>query len=47
VRDTTQNLKEFELMIQKRIQEPLLELTAFLSALVKGGRVYWHTLFRE
>lgn len=47
VRDTTQNLKEFEYMIQERIQEPLLEITAFLSALAKGGRVFWQTLFRK
>lgn len=47
VRDTTRNLKEFEFMIQERIQEPLLEITALLSALVKGGRVFWHTLTRK
>ncbi len=44
VRDTTRNLKEFEFMVQERIQGPLLEITTLLSALVKGGRVFWHTL---
>ena len=47
VRDTTRNLKEFEYMIQERIQEPLLEITTLLSALIKGGRVFWQTLFRK
>ena len=47
VRDTTQNIKEFEYMIRERIQEPLLEITALLSALAKGGRVFWQTLFRN
>ena len=47
VRDTTRNLKDFEYMIQERIQEPLLEITTLLSALIKGGRVFWHTLFRK
>jgi len=47
VRDTTRNLKEFEFMIQERIQEPLLEITTLLSALIKGGRVFWNTLTRK
>jgi uncharacterized protein YoxC len=47
VRDTTRNLKEFEFMIQERIQEPLLEITTLLSALIKGGRVFWNTLIRK
>ena len=47
VRDTTRNLKEFEFMIQERIQDPLQEIAALLSALVKGGRVFWHTLTRK
>lgn len=41
VRDTTQNLREFEAMIQERIERPLLDITAMLSAIVKGGRVFW------
>jgi uncharacterized protein YoxC len=47
VRDTTRNLKEFEYMIQERIQEPLLEITTLLSALVKGGKIFWQTLTRK
>lgn len=47
VRDATRNLKEFEYMIQERIQEPLLEIATFLSALIKGGRVFWRTLSRK
>ncbi|MCF8129731.1 MAG: DUF948 domain-containing protein [Deltaproteobacteria bacterium] len=47
VRDTTRNLKEFEYMIQERIQEPLLEIANLLSALIKGGRVFWNVLSRK
>jgi len=47
VRDTTRNLKEFEYMIQERIQEPLLEIAKLLSALIKGGRVFWSILTRK
>ena len=47
VRDTTRNIKEFERMIQDRIQEPLLEITTLLSALIKGGRVFWNTFTRK
>jgi uncharacterized protein YoxC len=42
VRDTTRNIQEFEAMIQERIERPLLDVTAVLSALVKGGRVFWN-----
>jgi uncharacterized protein YoxC len=47
VRDTTRNIKEFETMIRERIQEPLLEITTLLSALIKGGRVFWSTFTRK
>ena len=47
VRDTTHNLKEFELMIQERIEQPLLDITAVLSALVKGGRVFWQHFIKK
>jgi len=42
VRDTAVNLKEFEEMIQERIEKPLLDVTSVLAALVKGGRVFWN-----
>lgn len=47
IRDTTRNLKEFEFMIQERIQEPLQEIATLLSALIKGGRVFWNILTRK
>jgi uncharacterized protein YoxC len=47
IRDTTRNIKEFETMIQERIQAPLLEITTLLSALIKGGRVFWNTFTRK
>ena len=42
VRDTTHNIREFEAMLQERIERPLLDITAVLSALVKGSRVFWN-----
>ncbi len=47
VRDTTQSIKEFEAMIQERIERPLLDVTAVLSALVKGGRVFWNNFVKR
>lgn len=47
VRDTTRNLREFEAMIQERIERPLLDITAILSALVKGGKVFWHNFTKR
>ena len=47
VRDTTRNLQEFEAMIQERIERPLLDITAVLSALVKGSRVFWQNFVRK
>ena len=47
VRDTTRNLKEFEHVIQERLQGPLLEIITLLSALIKGGKIFWRTLTRN
>ncbi|RMF69224.1 MAG: DUF948 domain-containing protein [Calditrichaeota bacterium] len=47
VRDTTRNLREFESMIQERIERPLLDVTAVLSALVRGSRVFWHNFKKD
>ncbi|MFQ5675308.1 MAG: DUF948 domain-containing protein [bacterium] len=47
VRDTAENLKEFEAMIQERIERPLMDVTAVLSALVKGGRVFWNNYLKR
>lgn len=46
MRDTTRNIKEFEAMVQERIERPLLDVTAVLSALVKGGKVFWNNFNR-
>lgn len=40
VRETARNIQRFEALLQERIERPLLDLTAILSALVKGGRVF-------
>jgi uncharacterized protein YoxC len=47
VRDTARNIKEFEELIQERIERPLLDITAILSAIVKGGRVFWTNVIRR
>ena len=41
VKVTARSIKEFEAMVQERIEKPLLEITSVLSALVVGGRVFW------
>lgn len=47
VRDTTRNLREFEALIQERIERPLLDITAVLSALIKGGKIFWHNFVKR
>ncbi len=47
VRDTTRNFQEFEALIQDRIERPLLDITAVLSALVKGGHVFWRSFSKR
>jgi uncharacterized protein YoxC len=44
VRDTARNIREFEALIQERIERPLLDITAVLSALLKGGKVFWNNV---
>ena len=41
VRDTARSLREFEATIHERIERPLLDLATILSAIVKGGAVFW------
>ena len=46
LKETTRNIREFEAMIQQRVEQPLLEVVSVLSALVKGGKVFWQHLFK-
>jgi len=47
LQETTRNIREFEAMLQKRVEQPLLEIVAVLSALVKGGKVFWQHFFNR
>ncbi len=47
VQETTRNIREFEAMIQKRVEQPLLEIVSILSAFIKGGKVFWRSLFNK
>ncbi len=47
MRDTAENLKEFEERIQDRIERPLLDIAATLSAIAKGGKVFWTYLLKK
>ena len=47
LQETTRNIREFEVMLQKRVEQPLLEIVAVLSALVKGGKVFWQHFFNR
>lgn len=46
VRDTTRNIRQFETMLQERVERPLLDATTILSAALKGGKIFW-THFRK
>lgn len=41
LRDTAKNVRDFELLLQERIERPLLDVTAILAGLVKGIQVFW------
>lgn len=47
MRTTAVNLKEFEERIQDRIERPLLDIAATLSAIAKGGKVFWTYLLKK
>jgi len=47
VRDIARNIKEFEAMIQDRVERPILEVTAVLSAIIKGGQVFWRRFIKK
>jgi uncharacterized protein YoxC len=47
LKETTRNIREFEATIQERVEQPLLEMVSLLSALVKGGKVFWQHLFKR
>jgi len=47
LQETTRNIREFEAMLQKRVEQPLLEIVAVLSALVKGGKAFWQHFFNR
>ncbi len=44
VRDTARNIKDFEALVQERIERPLLDITAVFAALLKGGKVFWNKI---
>jgi len=41
LRDTAKNLRDFEFLLQDRVERPLLDLTAILAGLTKGIQVFW------
>ena len=40
IRDTARNVKEFELLMQERLEKPLLEITTLISTLLRVGKVF-------
>ena len=46
VRDITLRLREFEIEMQRRIEEPLLELAAVVGAVTKGVEAFFRVLRR-
>ncbi len=44
VRETARSVREFEAMVQERIERPLLDLAGTLSGLVKGFSVFFRVL---
>jgi uncharacterized protein YoxC len=44
VRETARSVREFEAMVQERIERPLLDLAGTLSGLIKGFRVFFRAI---
>ncbi len=44
VRETARSVREFEAMVEERIERPLLDLAGTLSGLIKGFRVFFRAL---
>jgi len=41
IRDTTRDLRDFERVLQERLERPLLDITAILAGVAKGFKVFW------
>jgi uncharacterized protein YoxC len=43
--DVAQDVKDFEARLRERIEEPIVEITAFISGMLRGaqafGRIFW------
>lgn len=44
VRETARSVREFEAMVQERIERPLLDLAGTVAGLVKGFRAFYRAL---
>jgi uncharacterized protein YoxC len=45
--DAAQDVKDFETRLRERIEEPIVEITSFISGMLRGAQVFWKTLLRR
>lgn len=45
--DAAQDVKDFETRLRERIEEPIVESTAFISGTLRGARAFWRTFWRR
>ncbi len=45
--DAAQDVKDFEARLRERIEEPIVEITSFISGMLRGARAFWRTFWRR
>jgi len=45
--DAAQDVKDFETRLRERIEEPIVEITAFISGMLRGAQAFWRTFWRR
>jgi len=45
--DAAQDVKDFETRLRERIEEPIVEITSFISGMLRGAQVFWRTFWRR
>jgi uncharacterized protein YoxC len=45
--DVAQDVKDFEKRLRERIEEPVIEITSFISGMLRGARAFGRTFWRR
>ena len=45
--DAAQDVKDFEARLRERIEQPIVEITLFISGVLRGAQAFWRVLRRR